>query len=72
MQSVVLSVSSVLKIFAESDQIHVCMAQMVSPGVHKHLYDFAFSGFPPSEKIPTTFGSLEPLLFGPPTRKVGH
>ena len=50
MQSVVLSVRSVLKIFAESDQIHVCMAQMVSPGVHEHLYDFAFSSFPLSAK----------------------
>ena len=47
---VVLSVSSVLKIFAESDQIHICMAQMVSPGVHKHLYHVAFSGFPLSAK----------------------
>ena len=50
MQSVVLSVSSVLKIFAESDQIHVYVAQMVSPGVHKHLYDFAFPRFSLSAK----------------------
>lgn len=57
MQTVVLSVSSVLKIFAESDQIHVCMPQMVSPGVHKHLYNVAFSGFPLSTLLLVFWGS---------------